>query len=155
MINIIKAGIQDLESLTELFGAYRNFYRMNPDREGENAFLKERLLNNDSQIFIAKNEQDALCGFVQLYPQLSSTQLQEFWLLNDLYVDPAYRGKGISIQLIERSKKLCRETNAFGLVLETEKSNDIGNKLYPRAGFELDEVHNFYIWEIKSPSFSS
>jgi len=29
-------------------------------------------------------------------------------------------------------------------MLETEKTNDIGNKPYPRCGFEHDGNHNYY-----------
>jgi ribosomal protein S18 acetylase RimI-like enzyme len=34
-------------------------------------------------------------------------------------------------------------------MLETEKSNTTGNNLYPKTGFVLDELHNFYYWDIK------
>ncbi|MNL56402.1 hypothetical protein D3C87_1798930 [compost metagenome] len=48
--------------------------------------------------------------------------------------------------LIDRCKTLCYETGACGLLLETEKTNDIGNQLYPKCGFEVDEDHNYYNW---------
>ncbi|MVX35950.1 GNAT family N-acetyltransferase [Myroides sp. LoEW2-1] len=67
-------------------------------------------------------------------------------LLSDLYVQPEYRGKGISIGLIDRSKEWCIETGACGLMLETEKTNHIGNTLYPKCGFLHDEGHNYYHW---------
>jgi GNAT superfamily N-acetyltransferase len=67
-------------------------------------------------------------------------------LLSDLFVHPDYRGKGLSVALIDRSKKWCEETEACGLMLETEKTNDIGNQLYPRCGFEHDGSHNYYYW---------
>ena len=67
------------------------------------------------------------------------------WLLNDLYVAPDFRGQGISKQLINRAKELARTTEACGILLETEKSNTIGNQLYPRTGFELESNH-FYFW---------
>ncbi|WP_271711513.1 GNAT family N-acetyltransferase [Marinigracilibium pacificum] len=74
--------------------------------------------------------------------------MKRVWLLNDLFVDEKYRGKGISVALINRAKKLAKETNAVGLMLETEKSNDIGNNLYPKTGFTLDKDHNYYSWEL-------
>jgi ribosomal protein S18 acetylase RimI-like enzyme len=49
--------------------------------------------------------------------------------------------------LIEAAKTLCRETNSCGLVLETAKTNIIGNALYPKTGFQLDIEHNYYFWE--------
>ena len=38
-------------------------------------------------------------------------------------------------------------TGSAGLLLETEKANRIGNKLYPSAGFSLYDQTNFYWWE--------
>ncbi|MDB0063105.1 hypothetical protein N9F27_03305 [Crocinitomicaceae bacterium] len=54
--------------------------------------------------------------------------------------------KVISKKLIQASKMLCDETNACGLLLETAKSNDIGNSLYPNREFSLDMDHNHYYW---------
>jgi ribosomal protein S18 acetylase RimI-like enzyme len=72
--------------------------------------------------------------------------MKRIWLLNDLYVKPEYRGKGISKALIERAKALAKETDAVEILLETQKSNDIGNQLYPAVGFELNTDFNFYYW---------
>jgi len=73
----------------------------------------------------------------------------KLWLLNDLFVNPSFRGKGVSIGLIEKAKELVRDTNACGMFLETEKSNIVGNNLYPKTGFELNEGSNFYEWNVQ------
>lgn len=138
----------DLSSLASLFDAYRVFYRKQSDLEGAKAFLSERLNNQDSKIFVCENEQQELLGFVQLYPLFSSTRMKKAWLLNDLFVNPNSRGRGISIQLIERAKELVRDTDACGMFLETEKSNKIGNKLYPKAGMQLNSASNYYEWQL-------
>ncbi|MGN6648324.1 MAG: GNAT family N-acetyltransferase [Cytophaga sp.] len=72
--------------------------------------------------------------------------MKRLWLLNDLYVQPVYRGKRVSVALIDQAKEVSRNSNAVGLILETAKSNFIGNSLYPRADFVLDEAHNYYSW---------
>lgn len=142
---IRKASLEDLEQASELFNLYRIFYRQPSDLEAGKAFLKERLLNGESDIFLAWVDGKAV-GFVQLYKLFHYIKLEKQWLLSDLFVCPEYRGKGISIGLIDRSKKWCEETNACGLMLETEKTNDIGNQLYPKCGFEYDALHNYYYW---------
>jgi GNAT superfamily N-acetyltransferase len=83
--------------------------------------LFERIKLNDSEIFIAEADNNNLVGFIQLYPLFSSTRMQLLWLLNDLFVDMEYRGKGIAKQLIDKAKNHCIQTNACGLILETEK----------------------------------
>lgn len=144
-MNIRKLHTTDLDSVSVLFDQYRVFYRKESNIEGAKSFLSERLLQKDSEIFVCEYE-NKLAGFVQLYPLFSSTRMKKLWLLNDLFVDPDYRGRGISVKLIDSAKELVRETEAFGMFLETEKTNDIGNNLYPRAGFKLNTDSNFYEW---------
>ncbi len=145
MKNTRKAVITDLPQLAELFDQYRVFYHKGSDIPAAANFLQERIENKDSEIFVAE-ENGSLTGFVQLYPIFSSTRMQRYWLLNDLYVNGNHRGKGYSKELIEESKELCRSSNAAGILLETGKSNDIGNQLYPSCGFELYDSVNFYEW---------
>lgn len=148
MKNTRKAIITDLPQLAELFDQYRIFYHKESDIPAAIKFLQERIESKDSEIFVAE-ENGSLTGFVQLYPIFSSTRMQRYWLLNDLYVNENYRGKGYSKELIEESKELCRTSNACGILLETGKSNDIGNQLYPACGFELYDSVNFYEWTNK------
>jgi len=146
MHTIRKANASDLDQLSVLFNAYRVFYKKEPDLKGANDFLKARMHDNDSEIFVCEEEK-TLTGFVQLYPLFSSTRMKKLWLLNDLFVDSTNRRKGISVALLEKAKELCRETGACGMYLETAKSNVIGNQLYPRTGFVLNSDHNFYDWD--------
>ena len=141
-----KVELNDLNRLAELFDKYRVFYRKESDIESAKKFLSERISLNDSEIFVAESEGDNLIGFVQLYPLFSSTRMEKLWLLNDLYVNPNHRKKGISIELINKAKELVKKTNACGMFLETEKSNFIGNNLYPKSGFKLNSGSNFYEW---------
>ena len=145
MTTISTVSLHDLEKIVPLFDAYRVFYEKPSDPDGARQFLQARIQHNESVIFWA--EHDGLpCGFVQLYPLFSSTRMKRLWLLNDLFVHADYRGRGISVALIDRCKTLCRDTAAAGLMLETAKTNDIGNQLYPRTGFDLDQDHNYYFW---------
>jgi GNAT superfamily N-acetyltransferase len=139
------ARMEDLEQVTRLFNDYRVWYEKESDLSGAELFIKTRLLQNDSVIFVSE-ENGLLNGFTQLYPLFSSTRMRKSWLLNDLFVSPEFRGKGISKALLEAAKVLCTKTDAAGLLLETQKTNIIGNQLYPAAGFELYDENNFYWW---------
>lgn len=145
MKNIRKATPQDIPQLAELFDQYRIFYHKDSDIPAAEQFLTDRIENKDSEIFIAESN-GKLVGFVQLYPLFSSTRMKRYWLLNDLYVNEDHRGKGFSKKLIEEAKELTRSTDACGILLETGRSNDIGNRLYPSCGFEMYDEVNFYEW---------
>ena len=148
-ITIRKATLKDLEPLSLLFDGYRVFYEKESNLEGANAFLKDRINNKESDIFVAIDETGNMTGFIQLYPIFSSTRMKRFSLLNDLFVHPSYRGQGISKSLLFEVQKFTQETGSCGLMLETAKTNVIGNSLYPAVGFELDEEHNYYTWDTK------
>ena len=139
------ATLTDLDSLAEMFDLYRQFYRQQPDLSGARTFISERIRLKDSVIYVAKDKND-YTGFVQCYPLFTSVGMKKLWLLNDLYVKHEFRSKGISKQLISKCKQLAKDTGAKGLMLETEKSNTIGNKLYPQEGFVLNDSSNFYVW---------
>lgn len=145
--SIRKANLQDLAQLSQLFDEYRTFYHKSSDRSAAQQFLSERLENNDSEIFVAEDGSQ-LVGFTQLYPLFSSTRMKRYWLLNDLYVNSEYRGKGYSKVLIEEAKVLCRTSDSCGMYLETGKENMIGNQLYPSVGFKKYDEVNFYEWEV-------
>ena len=143
---IRKVSLTDIDQLATLFDNYRIFYKKQSDIEGAKKFLTERIKQNESTILIAEVN-DELVGFTQLYPVFSSTNMKRLLILNDLFINALHRGKGISKQLIESAKQIARSCNSSGLMLETEKSNAIGNQLYPSIGFELNRTNNFYFWE--------
>ena len=144
-MEVVKGTLENLDALAELFDQYRVWYRKESDLKAAKRFLSERITRKESEIFVVKLADHSLAGFTQCYPLFTSTKMRRLWLLNDLFVAAVHRGKGLSKALIEAAKNLARETNAAGILLETEKSNDIGNQLYPRTGFVLEE-NNFYFW---------
>ncbi len=145
MNEIATATLADIGPLAEMFDSYRQFYRQQTDLEGARKFLSERISKNESVIFIVRVN-DVASGFVQCYPLFTSVGMKRLWLLNDLFVRENFRGQGISKLLMNRCKQLAKETGAKGLMLETEKTNEIGNRLYPQEGFVLNETGNFYEW---------
>jgi len=144
-MKVFQATSNNIDQVVDLFDAYRVWYRKPSDKVSAKAFLLERIYTKESVIYVCENENKELIGFTQLYPIFSSTRMKRMWLLNDLFVHPDSRGLGISKLLIQKAKSLAKANNACGILLETEKSNDIGNKLYPSENFELEE-NNFYFW---------
>lgn len=142
-MNIIKATSQQLHDLIPLFDGYRQFYGQQSDFVGAKKFLEERLKLEESIIFIAYEEENAV-GFTQLFPLFSSVSMQRMYLLNDLYVEENYRGKGIGEALIDQAKVLCKAKKYKGLALQTETTNP-AQKLYEKLGFIKDpDLHYFW-----------
>ena len=138
-----KAQLADLPDLVPLFDGYRMFYRQTSDFVGAREFLKARIENNESIIYLVYVEENAV-GFVQFYPLFSSVSMEPMLLLNDLYVEENYRGQGIGKALIDKGKAICREQKLKGLALQTESDNP-AQKLYEDVGFVKDpDLHYFW-----------
>lgn len=147
MITIRHAVKNDIEQLADLFDLYRIFYRQPSDRNASRNFILARIDNKESEIIVAE-ESGKLIGFTQLYPQFSSTRMKKFWVLNDLYVMEVFRGMGVAKALIKAAAQFAKDNKSPGLLLETEKTNLVGNRLYPACGFAPYEDSNFYWLEL-------
>ncbi len=148
MITIVKADQQHLESLAPLFDAYRVFYEQESDLASAREFLSQRISRNESTVFMAFSDDQAI-GFTQLYPLFSSVSLKPMHLLNDLYVDASFRGKGIASLLLNEAKRFALENGSKGLSLETHNTNP-AQALYERLDWEKDEEYLHYFWKATS-----
>ena len=142
-IQVRQATVLDLDLLVSLFDAYRIFYRQDSDPEGARSFLLARFEHNQSIIFIAFDGTRAI-GFTQLYPLFSSTFLARIFLLNDLFVTPAARGKGVGAALLRMAADYGRRVGATRLTLSTEVSNAMAQALYESLGWKRDNVFCVY-----------
>jgi ribosomal protein S18 acetylase RimI-like enzyme len=142
--DVARATPDDLDALAPLFDAYRQFYRQPPDPDGSREFLAERLARGESVVFLAR-QAGSVVGFVQLYPTYSSTTVRRLWVLNDLYVMPEARRRGVGARLLERAKELARDSGAAGVVLETAVDNP-AQKLYEALGWNRDREFLHYEW---------
>ncbi|MEH7124238.1 GNAT family N-acetyltransferase [Bacillus sp. JJ1532] len=145
-MKIVKATLNDLESVTELFDLYRIFYKQKSDIEGARDFIQGRLTSEDSVIFIALEGENAV-GFIQLYPSFSSVGMKRIWILNDLYVKESVRGKGFGEKLMKKAIEFAKDTEAKGVLLETAADNLGAQKLYEKVGFTKETTY-FYFYSI-------
>ncbi len=139
MIEIVRAELADLPVLAPLFDGYRQFYKQASDLTGAEHFLRERLEEQSSVIFVAwqKNEDSPpqASGFMQLYPSFSSTSMQRLWILNDLFVSPEARRSGVGRALLEHARDFAIQTHAKGLELSTAVDNFTAQSLYESTGW--------------------
>jgi ribosomal protein S18 acetylase RimI-like enzyme len=146
-LKVIRATSDNIQSIVHLFDEYRKFYRRPSNPEEGRLFLIERLNKDESVILLALDGEEAV-GFVQLYPSFSSEWVKPLWILNDLFVAPQVRRRGVGRMLLEESRQLARETGARGLILETGKDNGAAQRLYEKAGWKRDELFYRYYLDI-------
>ncbi|QPC45917.1 GNAT family N-acetyltransferase [Mangrovibacillus cuniculi] len=143
-MNIITVTENQLGLLAPLFNDYRMFYEKESDVEGATAFLKERIINKESTIFLAMIDAQPV-GFVQLYPVFSSVAMQRAYILNDLFVASSARKSGVGQALMEKAFAFCQSENARYVMLETDLSNKKAQALYEKMGMVVNPEVLFYV----------
>lgn len=146
-MQIREVSVSDLPEIAKLFDEYRQFYKLNSDLSGATKFIEERILNQDSKIYLFL-EGETYCGFTQLYPVFTSLSMKRAWILNDLYVRPEHRKKGGARALIEQAATLARNTDGKYLQLETALDSHAAQKLYESIGFVKDDKIFHYTWVV-------
>lgn len=144
-INIRQAVLSDIDAIVPLFSAYREFYGRAADLAGARNFLLQRFNHGESVLFIAEAAGVAV-AFTQLYPSFSSVSLARTFLLNDLYVQPQYRRKGVASKLLAAAVEYCRALGAVRLTLSTATGNESAQALYASAGWKRDD--KFYVYHL-------
>jgi ribosomal protein S18 acetylase RimI-like enzyme len=146
---IRQASGADLHTASKLFDGYRQFYGQPANYPLAEAFLRDRFDNNDSVVFLAVDKQSGNgLGFVQLYPSFSSVAAQRIWILNDLFVAPAARQRGVGRALLDAARDHAVSTGAKRLVLSTATTNREARALYESYGFKQEDVFVAYKFEL-------
>jgi ribosomal protein S18 acetylase RimI-like enzyme len=138
-ISIRRAAPPDLDQLVPLFDGYRQFYGKSPDPTLARRFLGDRLTEKDSLVLIAEEPDRSAIGFAQLYPTFSSVRAARIFILNDLFVLPAARGRGAGSRLLESAAAVARASGAVRLKLSTAITNVSAQRLYEAMGWKRDE----------------
>ncbi|HLZ20916.1 MAG TPA: GNAT family N-acetyltransferase [Ktedonobacterales bacterium] len=145
-LSVVRAEMAHLDQLAPLFVGYREFYKRPPEPARSRAFLQERLERGDSVIFLALRDDGTAAGFTQLFPSFSTGALKRLWILNDLFVAPEFRRHGVGRLLLERARAFAQETDARGLMLETQTTNTTAQSLYESLGWQRDR--EFYVYTL-------
>jgi ribosomal protein S18 acetylase RimI-like enzyme len=146
-LNVRRAHSSDLEALARLFDDYRQFYGCSSDVPAARKYLLERFTNEESVLFIAL-EGERSVGFAQLYPSFSSLSLARIFILNDLYVSPEGRRKGVGTQLLHAVDQYAKERGAVRLTLSTAATNLPAQALYRSEGWKKDEQFVVYWYDL-------
>jgi ribosomal protein S18 acetylase RimI-like enzyme len=157
-LSVHQATSDDVSETALLFDQYRVFYQQASDPLLAEKFIRERIENNESIIFVVKNSAEKsgfasevgneLVGFAQLYPSFSSVSAKKTWVLNDLFVIPEMRSKGVGKSLLQQAENFAKSTHAKGIGLQTAMTNVAAQNLYESLGYEKDTHFFSYFLEL-------
>lgn len=117
-MRIFKAEQWNLALLLPLFEEYRLAHGMSENPDRTLAFLTNRIRFSESIFFVVMDENESAVGFIQLYPRLSSLQLQRYWQLTDIFVQDVKYQNEVYKALIEKAKEFVAFTQSTRLTVE-------------------------------------
>jgi len=144
---IVRAEHRHLETVAELFDAYRIFYHQKSDLKRGYDFLHARLSNLESVIFLALSPTGLGLGFTQLYPSFGSVSLCRLWILYDLFVAPEAREIGVGRALMDKAHRFTADSGAKMVELSTAVDNFQAQALYESLGYEKET--EFYSYSLR------
>jgi GNAT superfamily N-acetyltransferase len=135
----IEVGIVDGEAallrLLPLMGAYCVFYRVQPSDAALLAMSRAMIadpVHEGVQLLATADGEDA--GFATIFWSWETTTSGRIGVMNDLFVTPASRGRGISSVLIRACLERCRDHGAVRMVWQTAVDNVAAQAVYDHVG---------------------
>jgi GNAT superfamily N-acetyltransferase len=120
----------DKQRWLELWTGYLEFYKSNLSTE-QTEFTWKRLIKNEQKMygFVAENE-NGVIGFTHCLFRPSTWTETDYCYLEDLFVDPNIRGKGVGRALMNRVVELAKEKNSKRVYWTTQEFNKTARVLY-------------------------
>jgi GNAT superfamily N-acetyltransferase len=121
---------KDKNQWLNLWAGYLEFYKSTISIE-QTELTWKRLINNELKMFgfVAENEEGVI-GFTHCLFRPSTWTETDYCYLEDLFVDPLIRGKGVGRALIDKVVELAREKKSKRVYWTTQEFNKTARVLY-------------------------
>lgn len=147
-MKIVQATEKHISQAADLFDQYRQFYHQDKDTIAAKNFVSQRIVEQDSVIYLALSDEEQGMGFTQLYPSFSSVAMQRTYILNDLFVSEAFRKQGVARKLMLTAKAFAEKNGAYAIKLATAKANIAAKSLYDDLGYRQITQFDYYTYQL-------
>jgi GNAT superfamily N-acetyltransferase len=126
----------DLGDLLPLVRGYCDFYAVAPADEALLAVSRALIADpeREGRQFLARDETGRAVGFATLYWSWQTLAAARLGVMNDLFVAPEARGRGVAESLIAACRDACRAHGAATLAWQTALDNVRAQTVYDRVG---------------------
>jgi GNAT superfamily N-acetyltransferase len=121
---------KDKSQWLKLWAGYLEFYKSTISPE-QTELTWKRLINNELKMFgfVAESE-DGVIGFTHCLFRPSTWTETDYCYLEDLFVDPNIRGKGVGRALMDKVVDLAKEKESKRVYWTTQEFNKTARALY-------------------------
>ena len=140
------AEVRDIEPLLALMRDFYVFERLSFDEGRQRGLIALLIESPDLGRLIVFEQADDLVGYMVLGFGFSLEFHGRDCLIDEFYVVPEHRSKGIGRAAVEFALATCREMGIRAVHLEADYVNVRGHEFYKRLGFKDHERHLMTLW---------
>ena len=121
---------KDKSQWLKLWAGYLEFYKSTISPE-QTELTWKRLINNELKMFgFVAEDENGVIGFTHCLFRPSTWTETDYCYLEDLFVDPNIRGKGVGRALMEKVVELAKEKKSKRVYWTTQEFNKTARILY-------------------------
>ena len=129
------ATMAELPVLTRFIQRYFAFDHLDFNGKAIRSGLRQLLKNRSiGQAFLVINQTKA-CGYTILIDSFDLEFGGRVAFVTDLYLEPAYRRRGIGTEIFKQLERFSRENGVKTIELQAERKNRAALSFYRRLGF--------------------
>jgi GNAT superfamily N-acetyltransferase len=136
------AEISDLAILIELVREFRKNEKLPFDENIDSDVLRHFLADESLGKAYLVQQEDEVLGYIILTLGYSLEYRGRDAFIDEFYIRPTHRGKGIGTQMLAFAEDACRELGVRSLHLEVDFENLDAQRLYDRVGYQR---HNRFL----------
>jgi GNAT superfamily N-acetyltransferase len=137
---------RDIERLLPLMRDFYAFERLPFDENRQRRLVSLLVESPSLGRLIVIEQAEELLGYMVLGFGFSLEFHGRDCLIDEFYVMPEYRSKGIGRAAVQFAIAICREMRIGALHLEADYVNVRGHEFYKRLGFKDHERHLMTLW---------
>jgi GNAT superfamily N-acetyltransferase len=136
------AEISDLAILIELVRGFHKNEKLPFDENIDADVLRNFLADESLGKAYLVQQEDEVLGYIILTLGYSLEYRGRDAFIDEFYIRPTHRGKGIGTQMLAFAEDACRELGVRSLHLEVDFENSDAQRLYDRVGYQR---HNRFL----------
>lgn len=140
-VNIRRAEAADVGALCDLLAElFQQEAEFAANRQLQSTGLSKIIEDESIGIILVAESDTGIVGMVNLLFTISTALGGKVALLEDMVVDPAFRGQGLGSILLDSAVELCRKQDCKRIALLTDDDNIAAQRFYERKGFRRSSM---------------